>query len=95
MQMSDVPNQTSLAMSDDYYEIGGGRNYWALAFQAQTAEIGDWAYFENGEWVNDWSGSFNGQLRAGYTTIEGFMESDGAAADRAISEVDIYLNGRF
>ena len=30
-----------------------------------------------------------------YTTIEGFMESDGAAADRAISEVDIYLNGRF
>lgn len=95
MQMSDVPNQTSLAMSDDYYAIGSGKNYWALAFQAQTAEIGDWAYFENGEWVNDWSGSFNGQLRAGYTTIEGFMESDGAAADRAISEVDIYLNGRF
>ena len=29
MQMSDVPNQTSLAMSDDYYEIGGGKNYWA------------------------------------------------------------------
>ena len=41
MQMSDVPNQTSLAMSDDYYEIGGGKNYWALAFQAQGAEIGD------------------------------------------------------
>ncbi len=95
MQMGDVPNQSALAMSDEYYGIGGGRNYWALAFQAQTADIGDWAYFENGEWVNDWSGSFNGQLRTGYMTIAQFMESDGAAADRAISDVNIYLNGRF
>lgn len=95
MQMSDVPNQTSLAMSDDYYAIGSGKNYWALAFQAQGAEIGDWAYFENGEWVNDWSGSFNGQLRAGYTTIAQFIANEGAEADRAISEVNIFLNGRF
>ena len=95
MQMSDVPNQTSLAMSDDYYEIGGGKNYWALAFQAQGAEIGDWAYFEDGEWVNNWSGSFNGQLRAGYTTIAKFIANEGVEADRAISEVNIFLNGRF
>ena len=95
MQMSDVPNQTSLAMSDDYYAIGSGKNYWALAFQAQGAEIGDWAYFENGEWVNNWSGSFNGQLRAGYTTIAQFIANEGAEADRAISEVNIFLNGRF
>ena len=95
MQMGDVPNQTSLAMSDEYYKVGGGRNYWALAFQAQTAEIGDWAYFENGEWVNDWSGTFNGQLRAGFTTIAQFIAGEGAAADRAISNVKIYLNGRF
>ena len=95
MQMGDVPNQTSLAVSDEYYEIGGGRNYWALAFQAQSAEIGDWAYFEDGEWVNDWSGTFNGQLRAGYTTIAKFMANEGATADEAISKVNIYLNGRF
>lgn len=95
MQLGNVPNQTSLAMSEEYYEIGNGRNYWALAFQAQTAEIGDWAYFENGEWVNDWSGSFNGQLRTGYMTIAQFLASDGAAADEAISKVNIYLNGRF
>ena len=95
MKLGDVPNQTSLAMSEEYYEVGGGRNYWALASQAQTAEIGDWAYFENGEWVNDWSGSFNGQLRTGYMTIAQFIASDGAAADEAISKVNIYLNGRF
>ena len=95
MKLGDVPNQTALATSEEYYEVGGGRNYWALAFQAQTAEIGDWAYFENGEWVNDWSGSFNGQLRTGHMTLAQFIASDGAAADEAISKVNIYLNGRF
>lgn len=94
MKLGDVPNQTALATSEEYYEVGGGRNYWALAFQAQTAEIGDWAYFENGEWVNDWSGSFNGQLRTGHMTLAQFIASDGAAADEAISKVNIYLNGR-
>ena len=94
MKLGDVPNQTALATSEEYYEVGGGRNYWALAFQAQTAEIGDWAYFENGEWVNDWSGSFNGQLRTGHMTLAQFIASDGAAADEAISKVNIYLKGR-
>ncbi len=95
LQTGDVPNQTSLAFSDDFLNIGNGKNYWAFAFQAQNANIGDWAYFENGEWVNDWSGSFNNQLRAGYMTIDAFMEKDGAAATSAIAEVDIYLNGRW
>ena len=95
MKLGDVPNQTSLAMSEEYYSVGSGRNYWALAYQAQSAEIGDWAYFEDGEWVNDWSGAFNGQLRTGYMTIAKFMAKEGSAADKAISEVNIYLNGRF
>ena len=95
MKLGDVPNQTSLAMSEEYYSVGSGRNYWALAYQAQSAEIGDWAYFEDGEWVNDWSGAFNGQLRTGYMTIAKFMADKGSAADKAISEVNIYLNGRF
>ncbi len=95
MKLDRVPNQTSLARSEDYYAEGEGKNYWALGFQAQYGNIGDWAYFNNGEWVNKWSGTFNNFLRAGRATIDGFMSSQGAVAANDIAAVKIYLNGRF
>ena len=96
LQTGTIPNQTELAFGAEYTEtVGAGRNFWAFAYMTQDSNIGDWAYFEDGEWVNDWSGDFNGQLRAGYQTIEAFMERRGAAANKAIGEVNIYLNGRW
>lgn len=90
-----VPNQTSLAMSEDYLSaVDATKNYWAFADGSAHGEIGDWAYFENGQWVTDWSGVFNNQLRAGYMTIDGFLSSKKDAADRAVGAVKIVLNGR-
>ncbi|MFQ9738369.1 MAG: hypothetical protein ACLR06_11980 [Christensenellaceae bacterium] len=90
-----VPNQTSIATSDTYLSaVDATKNYWAFADGSSHGEIGDWAYFVNGDWVEDWSGLFNNQLRAGYTTIEGFLAAKQSAANEAIGNVDIYLNGR-
>lgn len=90
-----VPNQTSIAMSETYLSaVDATKNYWAFADGAAHGDIGDWAYFVNGDWVEDWSGLFNNQLRAGYSTIDGFLKLKQSAANEAIGSVNIYLNGR-
>lgn len=95
MQMNNiVPNQTELAMSESYSSLGEGKNYYTFADSAQYSDIGDWAYFEDGEWVTAWSGYFNNQLRTGYMTITKFLESTETTANNTIGAVNIVLNGR-
>lgn len=94
MKTGKVPNQTELAMSDKYIESVKGKNYWAFANAAEHGGIGDWSYFENGKWVNDWEGIFNNQLRGGFYTIKRFMDEKAGAANTAIGKVNIYINGR-
>ncbi len=95
MKTGNVPNQSALALSDEYAAIGSGRNYRAAAIAAQGAEIGDWAYFNNGAWVDKWSGNFNQALRLGYTTLEKFMQDFGGIANTDIGKVSIVMNGRW
>lgn len=95
MKTGNVPNQSALALSDEYAAIGSGRNYRAAAIAAQGAEIGDWAYFNNGAWVDKWSGNFNQALRLGYTTPEKFMQDFGGIANTDIGKVSIVMNGRW
>lgn len=89
-----VPNQTELAISESYLSLGGGKNYYALADSARYSDIGDWAYFEDGEWVTAWSGYFNNQLRTGFMTIEDFLNRTETSANNTIGAVKIVLNGR-
>lgn len=90
-----VPNQTELAYSDEFISVGNGKNYYALSFNVQGSNIGDWAYFENGEWVEEWSPLFNNNLRAGLITIDEFIAEKGAVANEDCAAVDIYINGRW
>lgn len=94
MKTGNAPNQTALAFGADYVNGVEGKNYWAFANGAKTGSIGDWSYFVNGKWVNDWEGIFNNQLRGGYYTIQQFLNEKAAAANSAIGKVDIFLNGR-
>ena len=95
MKTGNVPNQSALALSSEYAALGGDLNYRASAIAAQGAEIGDWAYFNNGAWVDKWSGSFNQSLRLGYSTPEKFMQSFGSIANNDIGKVSIVMNGRW
>ncbi len=94
IKTGNVPNQSALALSDEYAAIGSGLNYRAAAIAAQGAEIGDWAYFNNGAWVDKWSGNFNQALRLGYTTPEKFMQDFAGIANTDIGKVSIVMNGR-
>lgn len=94
MKSGNVPNQTSLALSEEYTASVEGKNYWAFANGARYGSIGDWSYFENGEWVNRWEGLFNNQLRAGYYTISNFMSEKAGQANSDIGKVNIIFNGR-
>ena len=89
-----VPNQTELALSEDFLSLGEGKNYYALAASSQYADIGDWSYFEDGEWVTAWSGAFNNQLRTGYMTIAQFLDRYEVSANNTLGSVNIILNGR-
>ncbi len=95
IKTGNVPNQSALALSDEYAAIGSGLNYRAAAIAAQGAEIGDWAYFNNGAWVDKWSGNFNQALRLGYTTPEKFMQDFAGIANTDIGKVSIVMNGRW
>ena len=95
MKTGNVPNQSALALSDEYAALGGERNYRAAAVAAQGAEIGDWAYFNNGAWVDKWAGNFNQALRLGYTTPEKFMQDFAGIANSDIGKVSIVMNGRW
>lgn len=95
MKTGNVPNQSALALSDEYALLGGERNYRAAAVAAQGAEIGDWAYFNNGAWVDNWSGNFNQALRLGYSTPEKFMQNFAGIANGDIGKVSIVMNGRW
>ena len=95
MKTGNVPNQSALALSDEYAALGGERNYRAAAVAAQGAEIGDWAYFNNGAWVDKWAGNFNQALRLGYTTPEKFMQDFAGIANTDIGKVSIVMNGRW
>jgi ABC-type glycerol-3-phosphate transport system substrate-binding protein len=95
MKTGNVPNQSALALSDEYALLGGERNYRAAAVAAQGAEIGDWAYFNNGDWVDNWSGNFNQALRLGYSTPEKFMQNFAGIANGDIGKVSIVMNGRW
>lgn len=94
MKSGYVPNQTSLAFSEAYTESVEDKNYWAFANGALHGSIGDWSYFENGQWVNKWEGLFNNQLRAGYCTIKTFLDDKKSEANENIGKVNIIFNGR-
>lgn len=88
-----VPNQTDLAYSEEFLSQST-LNYWAFSNSVEHGDIGDWAYFENGEWVSDWSELFNNQLRVGIYSISDFMDKKADEANEAIGDVKIVLNGR-
>lgn len=87
------PNQDSVA----YGAFAGYEselNYYAAADASRHGDIGDWAYFEDGEWVNDWSGDFNNKLRMGVMTISEFLAQNQAAAQAACEQTRFVILGR-
>ena len=87
------PNQDTLAY-EGLAQQGTDINYWAAADASRHGDIGDWAYFESGEWVNDWASDFNSYLRTGSMTITEYLDGNGTAAQAACEATNIVILGR-
>ena len=72
-----LPNQKTLAYSDDY--LTSTKNFAAsnrivAAEMSEHSTVGDWAYVEDGEWISDWSNVLNTKVRNGKMTLEEFFD---------------------
>lgn len=100
-----VPNQPALGMSDEFVN-GDNRvcdNQWALSYEFQGIELGDYDYFQSQTWINNWSDVFNKQVRKGTRTLSSFISyvapgSGGRTiqqiADANLEAMNIYMCGR-
>ena len=88
-----VPNQDTIAMSDTFYSLSATKNYYAPAVMSRTTDVGDWGYFENGEWVTDWSGDFNDKLRKSTQTLSEFLRDNERAAQEACASTTMRIKG--
>ena len=88
-----APVNYSVAFGD-YTAKNTKWNSWVIANASKNADIADWAYFENGEWVNAWSGDYNDVLREGGHTIQWFLSNNKTTADSACANTSIVIKGR-
>ena len=80
-------------MSDTFYSLNEARNYYAPAMMSRTSDVGDWGYFEDGEWVTDWSDDFNNKLRMGTQTLSAFLSANGTKAQEACASTTMRIKG--
>lgn len=72
-----IPNQKSLAYSEEYLSLTENyvpANRIAAVEMAEVASVGDWAYVEDGEWINGWSNVLNTKVRNGVMTLDQFFK---------------------
>lgn len=79
---------------NDYPALSNDYNFTAFAQAAVNGDIGDWAYFENGEWVNRWSGDYNDNVREGTMTVSEFLAANEKRASEDVAKTAIIINGR-
>lgn len=100
-----IPNQPSLGMADEFVNSDKRvcDNQWALAYQFQGIDLGDYDYFQSQTWINNWSDVFNKEVRKGTRTLSSFISyrapgSGGRTiqeiADANLEAMNIYMCGR-
>lgn len=80
--------------ANEFASLTGTYNYWALVNASKNGDIGDWAYFENGEWVNRWSGDYNDYVRKGTMTIKQFLAANENRAKQDCANTNFVILGR-
>ncbi len=91
-----VPVAEDVAFGADYAKnerIGNGKNLYAVAKMSVNSGRGDWGYFENGQWVSNWSGDFNDNVRRGKKTLSSFETDKAANAKSALNDMFCVIKG--
>lgn len=71
-----APTNSAYAESEEFASQAGKlvENYAAIGMMADNAQIGDWSYCGDKEWINDWSVDLNGPVRNGNMTLNSFFD---------------------
>lgn len=89
-----TPVQSSVAFNDFLKNTTyGTRNFYPCALAAQQGDVGDWGYFEDGSWVNDWSNDFNDKVRFGDMTWTAFLTAHTQEGKTALNAMVIRIKG--
>ncbi len=91
-----VPVAEDVAFGADYAKnesISKGKNLYAVAKMSVNAGRGDWGYFENGQWVTNWSNDFNDNVRRGKKTLSSFENDKKAGAKTALNDMYCVIKG--
>ncbi len=93
MTRAFVPVRQSVA-ENEFLDFDADYNLWAVAHTAMNFDLGDWSYFQNGEWVTDWANDYNNKLRKSQMTVSEFLRDNESAASKACAETNIVIKGR-
>lgn len=88
-----VPVENSAAASDEFYSLNTSKNYFAASFMSRLSDVGDWGYFEDGQWITDWANDFNQKLRYGKQTLSEFLAANASKAQKACEDTSIIIKG--
>ena len=91
-----APVAAKTLFSEDYAynsSINYGKNFYAVAKMSVSAGRGDWGYFENGSWVDNWSSDFNGKVRKGTMTLSAFNAANNARGKANLNNMYCVIKG--
>ncbi len=91
-----IPNQTNVAYNEEFANSSNRLidNMWAAVYANENADIGDWAYFDEGSWVTDWSLLLNSSVRQGDKTLADFFEEKVDIANNALKNMNLRIYRR-
>lgn len=91
-----APSVSSYNNSPEYYDKNNKKcdNYRAISIMVEACTIGDWSYFENGEWISDWSLELNGPVRNGETSLTEFFDHQQGPTDTILAGYKFKLHGK-
>lgn len=64
-----------------------------FASVANDLSMGDWGYFESGEWVTRWANNFNQKVRYGTQTLTEFANQNSQVAKEDLNGMKIVIKG--
>ena len=91
-----IPNQTTVAYASDFINSSDRavKNVWAAVYANENADMGDWAYFDEGSWVTAWSGMLNVNVRKGEMTLTAFFNQKVTQANNALKNMNLRVYRR-
>lgn len=95
---TQVPNYVETGLSEEFLSASerACSNYRIAVEAIEYEQIGDWAYLEDGQWVNYWSNILNTDVRNGDMLLDAFFANETVTeyANINLGKYEIHINGK-